>query len=176
MRKERKTFPTVNGQLKNRNQAHRALKKQCLSMLFQREFPNLVPCYLSKPLASVSHFSLQCLQSVLVQESLHMLLRCRWNCGLWRPASWLSSAWIFLCLPSFTFFLLYVSHSRNFDSQILCLSYGWVFSSYKLLFIQIVSTIAIWQLLPAEVHETTSAHIFLTHLIQEMQVETSSLQ
>lgn len=150
MRKGRKTFPTVSGELKDGNEAHRAAKTQCLCMLFQRQFPNLVPWCLPKSLASVSHFSLQYLQSVLVQEPLHVLLKWRWNVGLWHPAIWLSSAWIFLCLPSFTFKLLYVSHSRYFDSQILCWSYGWVFQSCKLLFIQIVGTIAIWQLWPAE--------------------------
>lgn len=45
-----------------------------LSSVFQRQFPNLVLYCLPKSLAFVSHFLLQCLQSVLVQESLHMLL------------------------------------------------------------------------------------------------------
>lgn len=38
---------------------------------------------LPKSLAYVSHFSLQHLQSVLVQESIHTLLRCRLNVGFW---------------------------------------------------------------------------------------------
>lgn len=46
--------------------------------------------------------------------------------------------------------LLYVSLSRNFDSKLFCWSYGWIFSGYKLLFIQIISTIAIWQFMPEE--------------------------
>lgn len=113
----------------------------------------------------MSHFSLQCLQSVLAQESLHTLLRCRENVGFWHPATWLSSAWIFLCLPSFTFMLLYVSHSRNFDSQILHWSYMGGFSAvincslFRLL-VQLPYGNCCQLKVCASVHETTSAHNF----------------
>lgn len=76
--------------------------------------------------------------------------KCRWNGGFWHPATCLSSAWIFLCLPSLTFMLFHVSHSRNFDGEVFCWSCGSFFRGYKLFFIQIVGAIAIWQLLPAE--------------------------
>lgn len=120
------------------------------SMLFQRQFPNLVPYCLLKLLAFVSQFSLQCLQSVLVQESLHTLLRCRRNGGFWHPATGYHLLGTFsACHLSPLCFCMFIT-VETLTSKYFVEVTGCFFSGYKLLFIQIVGTAAIWQLLPAE--------------------------